>query len=71
MYNKRSINPSDFEMADKEMVLESNRIFARKFSDKHRDIVDLFVRLLNKYILSSFVLVMLFLEFHNIINNLI
>ena len=50
MYNKRSINPSDFEMADKEMVLESNRLFARKFSDKHRDIVDLFVRLLNKYI---------------------
>ena len=71
MYNKRSINPSDFEMADKEMVLESNRLFARTFSDKHRDIVDLFVRLLNKYILSSFVLVMLFLEFHNIINNLI
>lgn len=40
IFKKPPSSPSDFEMADKEIILHSNRLFARKFSDEHRDIVD-------------------------------
>lgn len=33
-------SPDDFEMGDQEKLLYSDRLFARKFSDKNKDIVD-------------------------------